>query len=84
MTVQELRANALGLLRLALKAGENGQIADAERLTAQAAQYFDDADVDRGRRPAADRSREQITCYTASLVVSVSIPASLQVTCRGT
>jgi hypothetical protein len=44
MTVQELRANALGLLRLALKAGENGQIA-AERLTAKAAQYFYDADV---------------------------------------
>ena len=45
MTVQELRANALGLLRLALEAGENGRIAAAERLTAKAAQYFGDADV---------------------------------------
>jgi hypothetical protein len=45
MTVHELRSNALGLLRLALKAGESGQIAAAERLTAKATQYFDDADV---------------------------------------
>jgi hypothetical protein len=45
MTVQELRANALGLLKLALKAGESGRIAAAERLTAKAAQYFYDADV---------------------------------------
>jgi hypothetical protein len=45
MTVQELRANALALLRLALKAGENGKIAAAERLPAKATQYFDDADV---------------------------------------
>ena len=76
MTVQELRANALGLLRLALKAGENGQIADAERLTAQAAQYFDDADVIEAGERQPDRSREQTPCCTASLVVSVSIPAS--------
>jgi hypothetical protein len=45
MTVHELRSNALGLLRLALKAGEKRQIAAAERLTAKAMQYFDDADV---------------------------------------
>jgi hypothetical protein len=48
MTVQELRANALGLLRLALEAGENGRIAAAERLTAKAAQYFYDADAATG------------------------------------
>jgi hypothetical protein len=45
MTVHELRSNAVGFLRLALKAGEDGQIAAAERLTATATQYFDDADV---------------------------------------
>ncbi len=45
MAVQELRVNALGLLRLALKAGESGQIAAAERLTAKATQYFNDANV---------------------------------------
>jgi hypothetical protein len=45
MTIHDLRSNALGLLRLALKARENGQIAASERLTAKATQYFDDADV---------------------------------------
>jgi hypothetical protein len=45
MTVQELRANALGLLKLALEAGKNGRIAAAEGLTAKASQHFDDADV---------------------------------------
>jgi len=45
MTVHELRSNALGLIRLALKARENGQMAAAECLTAKATQYFDDADV---------------------------------------
>ncbi len=45
MTVSELRHHALECLILALNAGERGQIAAAERLTAKAAQFFDDADV---------------------------------------
>jgi len=59
MTVHELRSNALGLLRLALKAGESGQIAAAERLTAKAAQYFGDADVIEAgeRQPIAQESK---------------------------
>jgi hypothetical protein len=59
MTVQELRANALGLLRLALEAGENGRIVAAEWLTAKAAQYFDDADVIEAgeRQPIAQESK---------------------------